>query len=225
MKTIYKTILILVLSFLTWPSFAISIKENQKSGNETLISSKTLMDRMDNALSKYRVLSVNFIFNTRGDDNEIVSQKGKFYAMGTMYKIKAEDFDLYCDGVEKWFYNKGANEINKFNHDSTSLDITDNPLVVIKSISAMYQVSKAKVKKLGEGWSIILEPKKKGDYKFLTLDISSDNHLPILISCVTNDGREYFISLKDFSEMGNKSVSFFTPNIKSMGDVIVNEID
>ncbi|MFA6677320.1 MAG: outer membrane lipoprotein carrier protein LolA [Bacteroidales bacterium] len=225
MKTIYKSILVLLLSILVFPSFAISLNEKKTSEDETIISPNQLMDRMDNALSMYKVLSLNFVFSAKDDDDEIASQEGRFYAMASMYKIEAEDFDLYCDGVKKWFYNKEANEINVFSHDSSSLEITDNPLVAIKSISEMYKVSKAEVKKLGEGWSITLEPKVKGDYKFITLDISSDNYLPILISCVTNENREYFISLKNFSEMGNMSENFFTPDISSMGDVMVNEID
>ena len=58
MKRIQQTIFILFLSFLALPSFAISAIEDQSGAVEDLISPEKLMDRMNHALSNYKVLSL-----------------------------------------------------------------------------------------------------------------------------------------------------------------------
>lgn len=46
---------------------------------------------------------------------------------GEMFYIEMDEYQIYCNGTTKWFYNQGTDETTQTPHDTSSANILDNP--------------------------------------------------------------------------------------------------
>ena len=101
---------------------------------------KELLGQMRQALDALGAAEFGFEFRAFGFEFRAVSQSGEllgeetgtFTAQGESFRLEGSVLTVYCDGVTKWIYDEGAQEITVFPHDTASTDPAENPFAVLR---------------------------------------------------------------------------------------------
>ncbi|HLF64655.1 MAG TPA: outer membrane lipoprotein carrier protein LolA [Saprospiraceae bacterium] len=73
----------------------------------------SLINKLEAQLNQDR-LSLEFEMSISHPADEAIQQKGRFIQQGDMYRIIAEDVEIWCNGKLRWTYSKDANEVNLY---------------------------------------------------------------------------------------------------------------
>jgi outer membrane lipoprotein-sorting protein len=88
-----------------------------------------LLDRMRQALDALGAAEFTFEFRAENGAGDLLGEEsGRFIAQGECFRLEGSVLTVYCDGVSKWIYDEGAQEITVFPHDTASTDPAENPL-------------------------------------------------------------------------------------------------
>ena len=90
-----------------------------------------LLDRMRQALDALGAAEFTFEFRAENGAGDLLGEEsGRFIAQGECFRLEGSVLTVYCDGVSKWIYDEGAQEITVFPHDTASTDPAENPFAV-----------------------------------------------------------------------------------------------
>ena len=92
-----------------------------------------LLDRMRQALDALGAAEFTFEFRAENGAGDLLGEEsGRFIAQGECFRLEGSVLTVYCDGVSKWIYDEGAQEITVFPHDTASTDPAENPFAVLR---------------------------------------------------------------------------------------------
>jgi outer membrane lipoprotein-sorting protein len=141
-------------------------------------------------------------------------QIGTLMYSGEQYHLQMGDFDVYCDGINKWIYNELVEEVSIFPAEEV-VEMTDNPLKYIlnNGDNFRYRPAKHLVQKGKKVISIDLIPKSKNAvYTMVNLQVEKETLLPVQLTYKMKDGQRYIIDVNQIdTNIAVKSFSFSFP--------------
>ncbi len=181
-------------------------------------SPKTILSKMSSAVQSFA--AIQFDFNMKGyfnDGTTIEEFKGFIQAQGNSFRMINPYMSIYCDGESKWIHNIDAQELIIFKHDTTNLDIVENPigfLISLDGSNSAYTISKEVKEDVIDGnpvWFIELIPvNRRIPYSGIVVAVKQDNYIPISFEYKAKDGSRYVAKLGSFRDMPIWDISNFT---------------
>lgn len=188
-------------------------------------NSKEILSKSSEVISAMECVETSFTFSAYKATGELVGEnEGLFVSQGDSFLVLTAMLEVYCDGKNKWIYDKESREITIINHDPNLSDITENPFSVFKNADVIYDYV-GKPKRDGENWLIQMKPKdKKINYSIVELTVKVSDSTPVSIKYTTKSGDVYYAAIKDFKAAECKADSFFIIDLNSLEDVIVTDL-
>lgn len=155
-------------------------------------------------------LEANFLWN------ETVS--GTMVLQGDKFFIRMDEFSIYCNGTEKWYYNEGIDQWETLPHDRNSTEILDNPSAFFSRLDKDFYQSGTPVRKESRQgislWELTLVPLSiESPFTYVIIQMTVDNLNPFFIRYALSDGSEYSIELLSFKSVPARPSGFFSPDI------------
>ncbi|MDD2642252.1 MAG: outer membrane lipoprotein carrier protein LolA [Bacteroidales bacterium] len=165
-----------------------------------------LMNQFIQSIRSAGSVETSFLWNNR--------VPGKMILQGEMFYIEMDEYQIYCNGTTKWFYNQGTDETTQTPHDTSSANILDNPASFFSRLNTdYYQPGTPGKKRLPSGeetWELTLIPNSvKAPFTYLVLSLSVTDLTPLYIRYSDTGGSEYSITLESFTKTQARPRSFF----------------
>lgn len=78
-----------------------------------------VLDRFLDHVKEAPAMKMDFLWNQ--------TVEGTMVLQGNLFVVHLDEFHVYCNGKEKWYYNEGIDQWEMVPHDKNSADILDNP--------------------------------------------------------------------------------------------------
>ena len=124
------------------------------------------------------------------------SSSGSIAMKGNKFRILSADVKSWFDGKTQWTYSKATGEVNITTPQAADLQMS-NPYVAARNYKTSFNLPKA-VEKNGSYYVIKLTPKKKAEFKSLTLFVGSSKYNIHKAKFSMNDGTETTISITNY---------------------------
>ncbi|MER3498729.1 MAG: outer membrane lipoprotein carrier protein LolA [Chitinophagaceae bacterium] len=122
MKKVYSTILLLLISIL---SFA-------QTSNDP--EAKKILDAVSAKFKSFKAVQASFTYKVENSSGKTLStKKGTVFMKGTKYRVSFIGQEIFCDGNNVWTYDKSSNEVTV-----TRLDGSNNTLTPQKLFTNFY---------------------------------------------------------------------------------------
>jgi outer membrane lipoprotein-sorting protein len=150
-------------------------------------------------------------------------QTGTLTYSGEQYRLQSGDLDVYCDGLNKWIYNKSVDEVTIFPAEETD-GITGNPLKYIMANEANFRYRP--LKRLSQNGRKLLSAElipasKDAPYTMINLQVDEATFLPVQLTCKTKDGQRHIIDVDTIdTEAKVKAFGFTFPAHRYPGAVV-----
>lgn len=109
---------------------SVSVTAQNKSMGQSDANAKKILDAVSNKFKTYKGVQASFSFTTEDAKGKILgTKKGTLLMKGTKYRVTLiGGQDIFCDGVNIWTYDKGANEVTLSKFDPSQNTITPQKL-------------------------------------------------------------------------------------------------
>ncbi len=124
------------------------------------------------------------------------STSGSIAMKSNKFRILSADVKSWFDGKTQWTYSKATGEVNITTPTAGDLQMS-NPYVAALNYKTSFNLPKA-VEKSGSYYVIKLTPKKKVEFKSLTLFVGTSNYNIHKAKFAMNDGTETTISITNY---------------------------
>jgi outer membrane lipoprotein carrier protein len=120
-------IISMILSFIVLS--VISLAQNKQMGQSDP-NAKKILDAVSTKFKTYKGVQANFSFTTEDAKGKVQgTKKGTLLMKGTKYRVTLiGGQDIFCDGINIWTYDKGANEVTLSKFDPSQNTITPQKL-------------------------------------------------------------------------------------------------
>lgn len=107
-----------------------SVTAQNKSMGQSDANAKKILDAVSSKFKTYKGVQASFSFTTEDAKGKILgTKKGTLLMKGTKYRVTLiGGQDIFCDGVNIWTYDKGANEVTLSKFDPSQNTITPQKL-------------------------------------------------------------------------------------------------
>lgn len=139
--------------------------------------------------------------------------QGRLVLQGQAFRLETEAYEVYCDGHNRWTYNKEVEEVMLVPHDSLSLDLLENPLAFLLAENKAYKLPARPTSVHYQGtecWKITLTPATSAaTYEFVTVQWDKARLTPRSVVCGLQDGTHYEIELHGFRDVEARDAAYF----------------
>ena len=131
---------------------------------------------------------------------------------------------VYCDGVTKWIYDEGAQEITVFPHDTASTDPAENPFAVLRKADSDDYTFRGAVRRVNgpdgqAAWLLVMASKdRNAAYTLIEFTVSQQTLLPVKIVYESRNGDRYDLSVRSVKGLGELPGTEFTAPESLMED-------
>lgn len=178
-----------------------------------------LLDRMRQALDALGAAEFTFEFRAENGAGDLLGEEsGRFIAQGECFRLEGSVLTVYCDGVSKWIYDEGAQEITVFPHDTASTDPAENPFAVLRKARPGDYTFRGQVRGTaapvdGQGaWQLSMASKdRNAAYILIEFTISQKTLLPVSIVYESRNGDKYDLRILSARGLGALAQEEWTP--------------
>ena len=177
-----------------------------------------LLGRMRKALDALGPAQFAFEFRAGNQAGEELGEEaGTFTAQGECFRLEGSVLTVYCDGVTKWIYDRDAQEITIFPHDTASTDPAENPFAVLRKADPEDYSFRGAVRKVDAAdgqaaWLMVMAPKdRNAAYTLIEFTVSRQTMLPVAVSYRSRNGDIYDLKILSVRGLGALSRSDFIP--------------
>ena len=185
----------------------VSITFGQREIKNGIVIDKQAEKIITNAGSKLKTespISLTFSFNNK---NKKKTEKGNLTISGNKYIVSYSDNKVFCDGKTVWVYQKGTNEVNINNVESSENEI----LNISKFISEANIKFRPKLIREENGNYIIdLSPKTKSEFSKVRLKINKQTNRIISMEVNYKGGNVYSYTISNYKTKIKIKDSSFT---------------
>jgi len=185
----------------------VSITFGQREIKNGIVIDKQAEKIITNAGSKLKTespISLTFSFNNK---NKKKTEKGNLTISGNKYIVSYSDNKVFCDGKTVWVYQKGTNEVNINNVESSENEI----LNISKFISEANIKFRPKLIREENGNYIIdLSPKTKSEFSKVRLKINKQTNQIISMEVNYKGGNVYSYTISNYKTKIKIKDSSFT---------------
>ena len=166
---------------------------------------KELLGQMRQALDALGAAEFGFEFRAVSRSGELLGEEtGTFTAQGESFRLEGSVLTVYCDGVTKWIYDEGAQEITVFPHDTASTDPAENPFAVLRKADPDDYAFRGAVRRVNgpdghAAWLLVMASK-----------VSQRTLLPVKIVYESRNGDRYDLSVLSVKGLGELSGTEFS---------------
>lgn len=126
------------------------------------------------------------------------TSKGSIAMKGNKFRILSDEVKSWYDGKTMWSYSTATQEVNITNPSQDEL-LKSNPYFAARGYKSSFNLPE-KATKSGSYYVIKLTPKKKADFKSVTLYIGVANYNIHKAKFIQNDGSEVTIAISNFKK-------------------------
>lgn len=165
--------------------------------------------------------AAEFTFEFRAENGAgdlLGEESGRFIAQGECFRLEGSVLTVYCDGVSKWIYDEGAQEITVFPHDTASTDPAENPFAVLRKARPVDYTFRGQVRGTaapvdGQGaWQLSMASKdRNAAYILIEFTISQKTLLPVSIVYESRNGDKYDLRILSARGLGALAQEEWTP--------------
>ncbi len=185
----------------------VSITFGQREIKNGIVIDKQAEKIITNAGSKLKTespISLTFSFNNK---NKKKTEKGNLTISGNKYIVSYSDNKVFCDGKTVWVYQKGTNEVNINNVESSENEI----LNISKFISEANIKFRPKLIREENGNYIIdLSPKTKSEFSKVRLKINKQTSRIVSMEVNYKGGNVYSYTISNYKTKIKIKDSSFT---------------
>jgi outer membrane lipoprotein carrier protein len=185
----------------------VSITFGQREIKNGIVIDKQAEKIITNAGSKLKTespISLTFSLNNK---NKKKTEKGNLTISGNKYIVSYSDNKVFCDGKTVWVYQKGTNEVNINNVESSENEI----LNISKFISEANIKFRPKLIREENGNYIIdLSPKTKSEFSKVRLKINKQTNQIISMEVNYKGGNVYSYTISNYKTKIKIKDSSFT---------------
>lgn len=179
---------------------------------------KELLAQMRQAVDALGAAEFGFEFRAVSQTGEQLGEEsGTFIAQGESFCLDGSVLKVYCDGVTKWIYDEGAQEITIFPHDTASTDPAENPFAVLRKARAEDYTFRGAVRRVSAAdgqpaWQLVMASKdRNAAYTQIEFIVSQQTLLPVTIGYESRNGDRYELKVLSAEGRGTLSSSEFMP--------------
>lgn len=189
-------------------------------------SAQKILSNMSQKVRSFKAIQFDFAMTGYFNDGSTIEEfNGFIQAQGNSFRMLNPYMSIYCDGESKWIHNVDARELIIFKHDTTNLDIVENPigfLISLDGSNSAYNVSKEVKESVVSGvsvWLIELVPvNRRIPYSGILVAINRDSNIPVSFEYKAKDGSRYVATLGTFRSMTPwDSSNFIFPEGRKVG--------
>ncbi len=180
---------------------------------------------MRQALDALGAAEFGFEFRAVSQSGELLGEEtGTFTAQGESFRLEGSVLAVYCDGVTKWIYDEGAQEITVFPHDTASTDPAENPFAVLRKADPDDYTFRGAVRRVNgpdgqAAWLLVMASKdRNAAYTLIELTVSQRTLLPVKIVYESRNGDRYDLSVLSVKGLGELPGTEFTAPESLMED-------
>jgi outer membrane lipoprotein-sorting protein len=184
-----------------------------------------LLDRMRQALDALGAAEFTFEFRAENGAGDLLGEEsGRFIAQGECFRLEGSVLTVYCDGVSKWIYDEGAQEITVFPHDTASTDPAENPFAVLRRADPGDYTFRGAVRRVNgpdgqAAWLLVMASKdRNAAYTLIEFTVSQRTLLPVKIVYESRNGDRYDLSVLSVKGLGELPGTEFTAPESLMED-------
>ncbi|MBQ0005981.1 MAG: outer-membrane lipoprotein carrier protein LolA [Alistipes sp.] len=173
--------------------------------------SSGLLEKMQEELASLGIVKISV--NMQGSDAIVLTD-------GKGYHLQSEIVEVWSNGQTRWIYNPDSGEITVSDTDAASVDIFENPVVLLTSgILNSYDVVSEK------GSQILLRAKNNLKLSYPQIGISVDGRgLPDKLTLKSASGEIYVIQIISISSVPSDSDDSFEPSETFLKNSFVNDM-
>ena len=155
---------------------------------------------------------------------------GNIILKGDSFIMKGDGLEIYCDGTTRWTMDRKAEEMVIESYDSHSEDLSANPAILLRRLTAFFEVSsQSGTEYSGEkAIKVDLTPKSYPQFRSVTLYFRSsqpDSDILIGASIAAADGTVTDFMISDFRYGPKGDADRFSFDEKSLGpDWIITDL-
>ena len=186
---------------------------------------KELLGQMRQALDALGAAEFGFEFRAVSQSGELLGEEtGTFTAQGESFRLEGSVLTVYCDGVTKWIYDEGAQEITVFPHDTASTDPAENPFAVLRRADPGDYTFRGAVRRVNgpdgqAAWLLVMASKdRNAAYTLIEFTVSQRTLLPVKIVYESRNGDRYDLSVLSVKGLGELPGTEFTAPESLMED-------
>ena len=186
---------------------------------------KELLGQMRQALDALGAAEFGFEFRAVSQSGELLGEEtGTFTAQGESFRLEGSVLTVYCDGVTKWIYDEGAQEITVFPHDTASTDPAENPFAVLRRADPGDYTFRGAVRRVNgpdgqAAWLLVMASKdRNAAYTLIEFTVSQRTLLPVKIVYENRNGDRYDLSVLSVKGLGELPGTEFTAPESLMED-------
>ncbi|NLA15258.1 MAG: outer membrane lipoprotein carrier protein LolA [Bacteroidales bacterium] len=171
-----------------------------------------VLDRFLDHVKEAPAMKMDFLWNQ--------TVEGTMVLQGNLFVVHLDEFHVYCNGKEKWYYNEGIDQWEMVPHDKNSADILDNPGAFFLRLRDDFYLSPVSIQKEGQDntslWELTLVPHSTNSvFSYVIIQLETDGLQPRFIRYGLSDGAEYTIQILTFKTLSAFPSAFFTPDVSS----------
>ena len=174
-----------------------------------------ILKKMGAAIEEAGAVDIRFeitVTNALGEETE--SYSGRVEIDKNAFKMVSGSFEIFCDGESKWFLNSDFDELTIFPNDTTQVDIVENPIGFLKSLSkensGYRYAQRSPSDASGTLWQVELSPEnRRSPYKKLLLAVDKSTYLPLWFEYIVSDDTSYRIEITSFKHVAGWPVGNF----------------
>ncbi len=189
----------------------------QSSGGR-VPQSRELLGQMRMAVEALGAAEFAFEFRAENQAGELLGEEtGMFTARDECFRLDGSVVTVYCDGVTKWIYDEGAQEITVFPHDTSSTDPAENPFAVLRKADPDDYNFRGTVRTVSApdgqaAWQFVMTSKDRdAAYTLIEFTVSQRTLLPVAIVYESRSGDRYSLRVMSVKGLGELSGAEFTP--------------
>ena len=186
---------------------------------------KELLGQMRQAVDALGAAEFGFEFRAVSQSGELLGEEtGTFTAQGESFRLEGSVLAVYCDGVTKWIYDEGAQEITVFPHDTASTDPAENPFAVLRKADPDDYTFRGAVRRVNgpdgqAAWLLVMASKdRNAAYTLIEFTVSQRTLLPVKIVYESRNGDRYDLSVLSVKGLGTLPQSEFVPSAALLED-------
>ncbi|MCK9304834.1 MAG: outer membrane lipoprotein carrier protein LolA [Bacteroidales bacterium] len=109
---------------------------SSKPANSSNIDGNKASDILSSFTGRLKSLPAFELEFSMGAEGAVIA--GTIQSQKNSFRLINDIIEIYCDGKEKWIFNKDYNEVTIFKHDTSQTDITENPAAFFNTIGTNF---------------------------------------------------------------------------------------
>lgn len=173
---------------------------------------------------------IGFDFSaTDGKGKKIYEERGTVSVWGDKFRMEIpDDLIVVSDGVVKWIYKPGEEELIIAENNTKEQDVLENPFSILEQTDRFYNVTVGTEVKIigGKGVKKVTLIPREAENNYVRIDIliEKDKNIPVRIEFLSIDGSQYTASIRSFRPLTDKSPVLFRLDPEKYPDAVVTDL-